>query len=391
MSVQSPITQRDVARACGVHVSTISLALQNSPSISLAMRQRVQATVEELGYRPNIGARNLALLRGDKRGGGGLPIAWVNQEPQRLHWRTDEEARIQFDHASRRAGELGFHLEEIWMHEAGMSPGRALQIIRTRGIEGVIFPVHRRFDFSLLGPAWNEFALVGLNDHRLAEWIDLVCPDYYGDADTVFRRVSQLDVGRVGLALTAQFNAASRELVHSCYLRHQGEIAPAERIPTCILADEVDAKQAMFTNWFHEHQPEVVVSSDAGVVHLARNLGFEAVWIGLGGAALPFDGGIDGANDEAAAAAVDCVVDKMRRFEKGLREFSRVHLARRAWIEPTMAEDDAQTVLDRAGKAAPRNPRRRAPCRQSIASLLRCPLPPRPATTSGTTVTAATG
>ena len=344
MSPQPPITQRDLARACGVHVSTVCLALKNAPSISLAMRRRVQAAVEELGYRPNVAARTLALLRGDRRGGGSLPIAWINQESQRHHWRTDEEARIQFHHASRRAEELGFHLEEIWTHEPGMTPLRLLQIIRARGIEGVIFPVHRRFEFSLLGPAWNEFALVGLNDHRLAKWIDLVCPDYYGDADTVFRRAARLGVGRVGLALTAQFSAASRELVHSCYLRHQSEVSPAEQIPICFLEDDGAAKHAMFASWFQEHQPEVVVSGDADVVRVSRNRGFEAVWIGLTAAAYPFDGGMDAANEETAAAAVDCVVDKVARFEKGTREFSRVHLTRRAWIEPRMAECQQQTV-----------------------------------------------
>src|SRR5690606_34320050 len=76
MSPATPVTQRDVARACGVHPSTICLALKNSPSIPLPTRLRVQAVAEELGYRPNVAARNLALLRGDKHGAGSLPIAW---------------------------------------------------------------------------------------------------------------------------------------------------------------------------------------------------------------------------------------------------------------------------------------------------------------------------
>jgi LacI family transcriptional regulator len=370
MSDQPPVTQRDVARACGVHVSTISLALQNSPTISVTMRQRVQAAVEELGYRPNIAARNLALRRADRRGGGSLPIAWINQEPQRHHWRTDEAARVQYDDACRRAGELGFHLEEIWMHQPGMTPTRALEIVRARGIEGVIFPVHRRLEFSLPGPAWNEFAMVGLNDHRLAEWIDLVCPDYYREADTIFRRAAQRDAGRVGLAVTAHFNAASHELVHSCYLRHQAEVSAAERIPTCVLADDGEEKYDAFANWFHTHQPEVVVSDDADVVRFARNLRFEATWMGLSGAEFPFDGGIDGRNGEAAAAAVSWVVDKMRRFEKGIRELSRVHLTRRAWIEPGMPEHELQAVAAPTVKAALRHPRGRALCCTSFASRL---------------------
>src|SRR5690606_22275069 len=89
MSSVSPITQRDVARACGVHPSTLCLALKNSPSIPLPTRLRVQAAAEELGYRPNVAARNLALLRGDRQGAGSLPIAWINQESQRNHWRAD--------------------------------------------------------------------------------------------------------------------------------------------------------------------------------------------------------------------------------------------------------------------------------------------------------------
>lgn len=370
MSDQPPVTQRDVARACGVHVSTISLALQNSPSISRAMRQRVQAAVEALGYRPNIGARNLALRRRDRRRGGSLPIAWINQEPQHHHWRTDEEVRIQYDHACRRAAELGFHLEEIWLHQPGMSPARALEIVRARGIEGVIFPVHRRCECALPGPAWNEFAMVGLNDHRLAEWIDLVCPDYYSHADTIFRWAARFGAGRVGLALTAQFNAASHDLVHSCHLRHQVDLPAAERIPACFLANDGEAKQAAFASWFHAHQPEVVVSDDAGVVRFARDLGFDALWIGLSGAAFPFDGGIDADNGETGAAAVNWVVDKMRRFEKGVSKLSRVNLARRAWIEPRMAGNELQAVAAPSGKAALRHERERALCCPSLASLL---------------------
>lgn len=344
MSVQPQVTQRDVAQACGVHPSTICLALKNSPSIPLATRQRVQAIAQELGYRPNVAARNLALLRGDKQSGGSLPIAWINQEPARNHWRTDEEAKVQFESARCRAGELGYHLEEIWAREPGMTASRLVQIVRARGIDGVVFPVHRHFEFSLLGTAWNEFALVGLNDHRLAEWIDIVCPDYYRNAETVFRQLARLSAGRVGLALTAQFDAASSGLVHSCFLRHQCELAPAERVPVCFLPDGSDAKEGMFLQWYQEHRPDVVVSADASVVRVARTLGFDALWIGLGNASFPFDGGVDEASGEVARALVDCVVDKMRRFETGPREYTRVHLTKSAWIEPRV-QVERQTVV----------------------------------------------
>jgi LacI family transcriptional regulator len=227
----TPITQRDVAHACGVHPSTICLALKNSPSIPEETRRRIQLVAQELGYQPNAAARNLALLRTEKKSSGSLPIAWINQEDRRDHWRTDPQARVCFQAAQQRAGELGYHLEDIWIREPGMSTTRVVQIARARGIEGIVFPVHRSFDFSLISPAWKDFSLVGLNDHRLAEWVDVVCPDHHRNAEMVLRQIDRLGCTRVGLVLGARFDAASRGLVQGCFQRHQSDLAPVDRIP----------------------------------------------------------------------------------------------------------------------------------------------------------------
>ncbi len=343
MSPTAPVTQRDVARACGVHPSTICLALKNSPSIPLPTRLRVQAAAEELGYRLNVAARNLAMLRGDKQGAGRLPIAWINQESQRTHWRTVAEARVLFESAKRRADELGYHLEEIWTREPGMSTGRLVQIVRARGVEGVIFPVHRSFEFSLLTPAWGEFSLVGLNDHRLSEWVDVVGPDHYRDAELILRQVRRLGHTRVGLAIGSQFDSASSGLLHGCFLRNQTDVAPGDRVPVCFLPDDA-GKQTVFEEWLNAYQPSVVVCPEATVVARARDEGFDALWLGLGSASAPFDGGIDRSAGDVAMAAVDCVVDKMRRFEKGLREATRMHLLRSTWVEPRVAHE-VETVV----------------------------------------------
>jgi DNA-binding LacI/PurR family transcriptional regulator len=58
-----PVTIRDVARKAKVGVGTVSRVLNNSPDVSQATRERVQAAIHELGYRPSRAARNLALGR----------------------------------------------------------------------------------------------------------------------------------------------------------------------------------------------------------------------------------------------------------------------------------------------------------------------------------------
>ena len=53
----------DVARAAGVSTSTVSYVLSGRRPISPETRARVEASITELGYRPNAGARALASRR----------------------------------------------------------------------------------------------------------------------------------------------------------------------------------------------------------------------------------------------------------------------------------------------------------------------------------------
>jgi LacI family transcriptional regulator, repressor for deo operon, udp, cdd, tsx, nupC, and nupG len=54
-----PATQGDVARRAGVSPRTVSNVVNEFPLVSDDVRQRVQRAIEELGYQPNLAARNL--------------------------------------------------------------------------------------------------------------------------------------------------------------------------------------------------------------------------------------------------------------------------------------------------------------------------------------------
>ena len=56
-------TIRDVARHAGVSAATVSRVLNDSPLVVEPTRARVQAAVDELGYRLNATARNLSIGR----------------------------------------------------------------------------------------------------------------------------------------------------------------------------------------------------------------------------------------------------------------------------------------------------------------------------------------
>ena len=59
------VTLQDVAALAGVSIKTVSRVVNNQGEISDSTRQRVQAAIDELGYRPNVLARSLVNRRTD--------------------------------------------------------------------------------------------------------------------------------------------------------------------------------------------------------------------------------------------------------------------------------------------------------------------------------------
>ncbi len=62
------VTIKDIAKACGVGVSTVSRVLNNKPDVSEAVREKVLEFVEKSGYIPNNSARDLVKSSSDAIG-----------------------------------------------------------------------------------------------------------------------------------------------------------------------------------------------------------------------------------------------------------------------------------------------------------------------------------
>lgn len=66
--MRSRVGIRDVARAAGVSVALVSLALNDKPGVSAETRTQILGVAEKLGYRANQAARALRLGRSDSYG-----------------------------------------------------------------------------------------------------------------------------------------------------------------------------------------------------------------------------------------------------------------------------------------------------------------------------------
>ena len=54
MAENLPITMKDIARALGISVATVSRALSDSPRISSVQRKRIQDYAKEHNFYPNV-------------------------------------------------------------------------------------------------------------------------------------------------------------------------------------------------------------------------------------------------------------------------------------------------------------------------------------------------
>jgi LacI family transcriptional regulator len=53
------VTIKTIAKECNVTPATVSKALRNSSDISIATKKKINQLAIELGYKPNLLARNL--------------------------------------------------------------------------------------------------------------------------------------------------------------------------------------------------------------------------------------------------------------------------------------------------------------------------------------------
>jgi DNA-binding LacI/PurR family transcriptional regulator len=340
----TPVTQRDVAAACKVHPSTICLALNNSPSIPLATRQRIRAMANELGYQPNAAARNLAFMRNEKPVNASMPLAWINQEKTPDFWRKNQSGLKYWEAARERAVELGYHLEEFSLHESGMTAGRLAQIIHARGIQGVVFPVMNSLNPDMFQPAWSRFSCLSFNDYRSADWVDVVCPDYYCNADRVILELSQRGFTRIGLVLDQQFEEATRGMVSSCYLRYADTRSRNSRLPACLLKNDANAGCATLDAWCRQHRPDVVICRDRSLQATFEKLGHEVCVVQLGEAEEGVSAGINELPGAVAMAAIERLAEKIRRNERGMGTSTQCHLIKGHWCDAPLTLMEAQAV-----------------------------------------------
>jgi LacI family transcriptional regulator len=245
-----------------------------------------------------------------------------------------------FEGARQRCETLGYHLEEYWLREPGMTEQRVGEILFNRGIHGVLVAplppggAAMHFDWAKFSGATIGYSLTEAALHRAGS-------DPFHSALLAVQELMRLGYRRLGLALTRAEDVEVEQRWSAALLAHQAEIAPELRVP--ILRAEGSFGEE-FVAWFRAHRPDAVLSLSSECLPLLADLGVRVPKdAGFAHLALtPSDhdcAGVDAHAEIIGATAVDLVDVQLRRNELGLPQYRKtVHIAGR-WVPgPTLRE-----------------------------------------------------
>lgn len=334
VSTQSRIGQRDVARAAGCHFSTVSLALRNHPSIPKATCNRLQALAKKLGYVPDPFLASLAHYRNGRRPVSfHATLAWVTNHAVKSAWRDVPLFLDYFEGAKKRATDLGYRLEEFWLREPGMTSSRAAQILRTRGISGLVVAPQPE-PGTMIEFDWDSFSAVSIGFSLAKPRLHLVCPHQFGAIRLAVLELAARGYRRPGLVLLRASNDRVDQSWQAGFLVAQEHLELEMPIPPLLLQawDE-----PAFADWMKEYRPDVLLTKFLEVPPALRRLKL-SVPRAVGLAFLTYANtakGLAGVFEnphEVGAAAIDYLTGMIHRSERGVPVLPRRLLIEGTWM-----------------------------------------------------------
>lgn len=180
------VTLKDIARATGVHVSTVSRALDpiERKSITEEVAARVQAAAEKLGYRPN---RIAAGLRTNRTLTVGVMIPDITNLIFPPILRGIESVLEPLGYASIIVNTDSEREREV----------RLLDVLRDRGVDGIIHAAVLRSDPSIARAAEDGLPVVTLNRRVENSTIPYVINDEDGGICAMLQHLRALGHRRI--------------------------------------------------------------------------------------------------------------------------------------------------------------------------------------------------
>ncbi len=251
-----------------MHRTTVSLALRNHPSIPLLTRKRIQSLAETMQYRPDPNLSALMVYRNTSRTRKiTATVGYLTNWKSRWGWRSAPAHEEFYDGAVGRAKELGYGVEHFWLREYALSPHRLSDILRARGIRGLLVASHVDRIEDLEAFAWCEFSAVKIDCLPQSLRLDYVTNDQRSILQTAMRRILAAGYRRIGLVLPESWDQGMDLAWSAGFLAVQARLPIGDRVPPLLyatdpLAGDVSTMRvpaATLSEWLQAYRPEVLL------------------------------------------------------------------------------------------------------------------------------------
>lgn len=185
-------TIRDLAKRAGVSVATVSRVLNNYPDVSEETKERVNALVRELNYRPSAAARSLVTRRSNVIG---VFFLQDHMQAMLLH-PFFQEVIVGF---KRAVGTAGFDLLFFTNQSPGQEDFTYTRRCRHHNVDGVVLMGVSRHDPGMVELANSGIPCMCIDVDILGKRTGYVISDNRGGARTAVRHLVSLGHKRIGL------------------------------------------------------------------------------------------------------------------------------------------------------------------------------------------------
>lgn len=319
-----------IAAAVGVSVMTVSKVLRGQGRISQAVRDRVRAEAERQGYHPNPHAVGLAKAKQSGAGRGTLALLVGHRDANPLTANPPHPLHYHYPRmvagARARAAELGYGLDVLWIYEPGMSGRRLEEILRARGIDGlVLLSVQpRETDID-----WERYACAALGR---SDAVACAFADFFSVTRLAYMKTHEAGYRRIGLVIdTAHDRLSEGRCVGACAAA-QPACAGAEWVRPLVVERQT-LNVALLAGWMEAERPDAILFFRNEVPALLRDA--DSRDVGLVDLDLRTnDGkraGIWMPHDRIGAAGVEMVNEQLQRGERGLNADAPARWLRGEW------------------------------------------------------------
>ena len=247
-------TIRDLAKALGLAISTVSMSLKDHPRISTKTRKRVQKKAREMGYLPDPRLASVMSYLKTKR--SDKPVAGMAYVASSSQYEQLEQHPIYHNYylgAKARALELGYRLENYNLKLERMSGNRLVSVLQSRGIEGIIisplFKVGEQLDID-----WSELSAITFGYSMTEKGINRVTIDQYLAVQRSLEAMAKLGYRRIGFVTLGDATNRMQQRWEAALLAFQSTHSSQTPLPYYEGSD-----RSQFLRWFKHHKPDALL------------------------------------------------------------------------------------------------------------------------------------